>query len=112
VADQNPDKGYFYRSDQFNLAKRGVPAVYLESGLEVVGKPAGWGAAQHAKYEETDYHQPSDELRADWDFTGAVEDTQLLFYLGVKVAEGKNMPSWNPGDEFEGARKQALAESR
>ena len=109
---QNPDKGFFYRSDQFNLAKRGVPAAYLESGVEVVGKPAGWGAAQHAKYEETDYHQPSDELRADWDFTGAVEDAQLLFYLGVKVAEGKNMPSWNPGDEFEGARKQALAEAR
>jgi Zn-dependent M28 family amino/carboxypeptidase len=111
VGDQNPDKGYFYRSDQFNLAKRGVPAAYLESGVEVVGKPAGWGAAQQAKYEETDYHQPSDELRPDWDFTGAVEDAQLLFYLGVKVAEGKNMPSWNPGDEFEGARKQALAES-
>jgi Zn-dependent M28 family amino/carboxypeptidase len=111
VADQNPDKGYFYRSDQFNLAKRGVPAAYLESGIEVVGKAAGWGAAQHAKYEETDYHQPSDELRPDWDFAGAVEDTQLLFYLGVKVAEGKNMPSWNPGDEFEGARKQALAQS-
>jgi Zn-dependent M28 family amino/carboxypeptidase len=112
VADQNPDKGYFYRSDQFNLAKRGVPAAYLESGVEVVGKPEGWGAAQHAKYEETDYHQPSDELRPEWDFSGAVEDTQLLFYLGVKVAEGKNMPSWNPGDEFEAARKQALAEVR
>jgi len=111
VGDQNPDKGFFYRSDQFNLAKRGVPAAYLESGVEVVGKPEGWGAAQHAKYEETDYHQPSDELRPDWDFSGAVEDTQLLFYLGVKVAEGKNMPSWNPGDEFEGARKKALAET-
>ena len=112
VGDQNPDKGFFYRSDQFNLAKRGVPAAYLESGVEVVGKPAGWGTAQHAKYEETDYHQPSDELRPDWDLSGAVEDTQLLFYLGVKVAEGRNMPSWNPGDEFEAARKQALAQSR
>lgn len=109
VGDQNPDKGFFYRSDQFNLAKRGVPAAYLESGVEVVGKPEGWGAAQHAKYEETDYHQPSDELRPDWDFSGAVEDAQFLFYLGVKVAEGKNMPSWNPGDEFEAARKKALA---
>jgi Zn-dependent M28 family amino/carboxypeptidase len=109
VADQNPDKGYFYRSDQFNLAKRGVPAAYLESGVDVVGKPAGWGKAQHEKFEETDYHQPSDELRPDWDFSGAVEDTQLLFYLGVKVAEGRHMPSWKPGDEFEAARKQALA---
>jgi Zn-dependent M28 family amino/carboxypeptidase len=112
VPDQNPDKGYFYRSDQFNLAKRGVPAAYLESGVDFIGKPAGWGEAQHKKYEETDYHQPSDELRADWDFTGAVEDTQLLFYLGVKVAEGRNMPTWKPGDEFEAARTQALAETR
>jgi Zn-dependent M28 family amino/carboxypeptidase len=111
VPDQNPDKGYFYRSDQFNLAKRGVPAAYLESGVDVIGKPAGWGAAQHQKYEETDYHQPSDELRPDWDFTGAVEDAQLLFYLGVKVAEGRNMPTWKPGDEFEAARTQALAEA-
>jgi Zn-dependent M28 family amino/carboxypeptidase len=112
VADQNPDKGFFYRSDQFNLAKRGVPAAYLESGEEVVGKPAGWGKAQQAKHEETDYHQPSDELRPDWDFSGMVEDAQLLFYLGVKVAEGRNMPSWKPGDEFEAARKQALADLR
>jgi hypothetical protein len=81
---------------------RGLPRVRRRGR----GQAAGWGAAQHAKYEETDYHQPSDELRPDWDFSGAVEDTQLLFYLGVKVAEGKNMPSWNPGDEFEGARKQ------
>ena len=110
VPDQNADKGYFYRSDQFNLAKRGVPAAYLESGLDVIGKPAGWGKAQHDKYEETDYHQPSDELRTDWDFSGAVEDTQLLFYLGSKVSEGRNMPTWNPGDEFEGPRKRALAE--
>ena len=112
MADPNTDKGYFYRSDQFNLARKGVPAAYLEAGVDVIGKPSGWGAQQHAHYEETDYHQPSDELRPDWDFTGAVEDTQLLFYLGVKVAEGKNMPSWNPGDEFEGARKQAMAQSR
>jgi Zn-dependent M28 family amino/carboxypeptidase len=109
VPDQNPDKGYFYRSDQFNLAKMGVPAAYLEAGVDVIGKPAGWGAEQHAHYEEVDYHQPSDELRPDWDFTGAVEDTQLLFYLGTKVAEGRYLPSWNPGDEFEAARKAALA---
>ncbi len=110
VPDLNPDKGYFYRSDQFNLAKRGVPAAYLEAGVDVIGRPAGWGAEQHAKYEETDYHQPSDELRPDWDFSGAVEDTQLLFYLGVKVAGGRNMPGWKPGDEFEAGGKQSLAD--
>jgi hypothetical protein len=111
VGDQNPDKGYFYRSDQFNLAKRGVPAAYLESGVEVVGKPAGWGRGPAREIRRDRLPPALDELKPDWDFSGAVEDAQLLFYLGVKVAEGKNMPTWNPGDEFEGARKQALTES-
>jgi Zn-dependent M28 family amino/carboxypeptidase len=107
--DQFPDRGYFYRSDQFELAKIGVPAAYLEPGIDVIGKPAGWGKARHEEYEDKDYHQPSDELRDSWDLTGAVEDVKLLFYLGARVANAANMPSWNAGDEFEAARKKALA---
>jgi Zn-dependent M28 family amino/carboxypeptidase len=105
--DQFPDKGFFYRSDQFSLAKIGVPAAFFEAGIDVIGKP-GWGKAQHDKYEQTDYHQPSDELRPDWDFSGAVEDAQFLFYLGDKVGNAQRMPAWKPGDEFEAARKKAL----
>jgi Zn-dependent M28 family amino/carboxypeptidase len=112
VADQFPDRGYFYRSDQFELAKVGVPAAYLEPGIDVIGKPAGWGKEQQEKYEAKDYHQPSDELRDDWDFAGAVEDTELLFYLGLKVANTTPLPAWRPGDEFEAARKKALAERK
>ncbi len=112
VADQNPDKGYFYRSDQFNLAKRGVPAAYLEAGVDVVGKGASWGREQQERWEATNYHQPSDELGPDWNFEGTVEDAQLLFYLGEKVANAAAMPTWRPGDEFEAARKTALAEVR
>lgn len=109
VPDQFPDRGFFYRSDQFNLAKIGVPAAYFDAGTDVIGKPAGWGKEQQEKYEAKDYHQPSDELRDDWDFTGAVEDAQFLFYLGVRVAGAPRMPAWKPGDEFEAARKKALA---
>jgi Zn-dependent M28 family amino/carboxypeptidase len=108
--DQFPDRGFFYRSDQFALARIGVPAAYFDDGVEVIGKPEGWGKAQQEKFEATDYHQPSDELRPDWDFSGAVEDTQLCFYLGAKVANDPKLPAWNPGDEFEAARKKALAE--
>jgi Zn-dependent M28 family amino/carboxypeptidase len=108
VPDQFPDKGFFYRSDQFNLAKVGVPAAYFDAGTDVIGKPPGWGKEQQEKYEANDYHQPSDELRPDWDFSGAVEDGQLFFYLGEKVANETAMPAWNPGDEFEAARKKAL----
>jgi Zn-dependent M28 family amino/carboxypeptidase len=107
--DQFPDRGFFYRSDQFNLAKIGVPAAYFDSGTDVIGKPAGWGKQQMEKYEAERYHQPSDELRDDWDLSGAVEDVQLMFYLGLKVANAPRMPAWKPGDEFEAARKNALA---
>jgi Zn-dependent M28 family amino/carboxypeptidase len=111
--DQFPDRGYFYRSDQFNLAKIGVPAAYFEAGLEIIGKPEGWGKEQHDKYESTDYHQPSDEIHPDWDLRGAVQDLQLDFLLGFEVARSPQMPKWNAGDEFEAARLAALSkESR
>jgi len=112
VPDQFPDKGFFYRSDQFSLAKVGIPAAYFDAGTDVIGKPRGWGKEQQEKFEANDYHQPSDELRPDWELSGAVEDVQLFFYLGVKVANAPQMPRWKPGDEFEAARKKALAEAR
>ena len=108
VPDQFADRGFFYRSDQFSFAKIGVPAAYFDSGTDVIGKPPGWGKEQQERFEAADYHQPSDELRPDWDFSGAVEDAQFLFYLGLKVADAARMPAWKPGDEFEGTRKKAL----
>jgi Zn-dependent M28 family amino/carboxypeptidase len=110
--DQFPDQGLFYRSDQFSLAKVGVPAAYLKFGTDVIGKPEGWGRQQAEAYRKNVYHQPSDELNDSWDFAGAVEDAQLAFYLGCRIANAGAMPRWNPGDEFEAARKKAVAESR
>ena len=110
--DQFPDRGFFYRSDQFNFAKIGVPAAYFDSGTDVIGKPAGWGTKKIEEWEAKDYHQPSDHLTDAWDLGGAIEDAQLAFWLGVKVANADRMPQWTPGDEFEAARKKALAEVR
>jgi Zn-dependent M28 family amino/carboxypeptidase len=110
VPDQFPDKGFFYRSDQFSFAKIGVPAAFFDAGTEVIGKPPGWGKQAQQEYEDRHYHQPSDELKDDWNFEGAVEDTQFLFYLGLKLANSQRMPVWKVGDEFEAARKKALAE--
>ena len=106
--DHFPDRGYYYRSDQFSLAKIGVPGVYLHSGIEVVGKPAGWGKQQLDKWVEKIYHQPSDEYSKDWDLSGALEDTRLLYEVGRRIANQANMPAWNAGDEFEAARKKAI----
>ena len=110
--DHFPDRGYYYRSDQFSLAKIGVPGVYLHSGIEVIGKPAGWGKQQLDKWVEKIYHQPSDEYSQEWNLSGAIEDTRLLFEVGRRIANQAEMPAWNPGDEFEAARKQAIAASK
>jgi Zn-dependent M28 family amino/carboxypeptidase len=106
--DQHSDKGYFYRSDQFNFAKIGVPAVYLDSGTEYVDRPEGWGREQQDSYTEINYHQPTDELTDEWDFGGMIQDARLYFLVAVDVAEADEAPTWNPGDEFEAARLEAL----
>jgi Peptidase family M28/PA domain len=106
--DEFPDRGRFYRSDQFNFAKVGVPAAYLKFGTDVIGKPPGYGKEQLENYEKTTYHQPSDEYRDAFDFSGAVEDSRLAFLLGCRVASANEMPRWNKGDEFEAARNKAL----
>src|SRR5690606_27114175 len=82
--DHFPDRGYYYRSDQFSLAKIGVPGVYLHSGIHVIGKPEGWGKAQLEQWVETNYHQPSDEYSDSWDLSGAVADVRLLYYAGLQ----------------------------
>ncbi len=107
-ADQLSDRGFFYRSDQLNFARWGVPAAYFGSGMDFIGKPEGWGKRQREAWEEQHYHQPSDEVGPHWDLSGAVEDAQLYFHLGLQVANRSAMPEWNRGDEFEGARKRAL----
>ncbi|RKH96104.1 M28 family metallopeptidase [Corallococcus sp. AB038B] len=107
-ADQLSDRGFFYRSDQFNFARQGIPAAYFGSGMDFIGRPEGWGKAQRGQWEAKHYHQPSDEVRPEWDLSGAVEDTRLFFLVGAQVAKAPLMPVWNKGDEFEAARLKSL----
>lgn len=106
--DQFPDRGYYYRSDQFSFAHIGVPALYLDTGTDFIGRPAGWGRQQVEAFEAHRYHQPSDEIDSTWNFDGMIEDARLGFRVGLAVADSDAMPSWTPGDEFEAARKAAL----
>ncbi len=108
VGDPFPDHGYYYRSDQFSLAKVGVPGVYLGAGVNVVGKPDGWGMQKQREWTDNIYHQTSDEYNPEWDLSGAVEDARLLFHIGMQVANQSAIPAWKPGDEFEAARIEAL----
>ncbi len=109
LPDQAPDRGFFYRSDQFSFAKIGVPAIYLDAGRNFRGKPEGWGKEVQEKWEETTYHQPSDEIAADWNYDGMIEDARIGFWSALSIANQEAMPTWTPGDEFEAARKQAIA---
>ncbi len=108
--DPFPDRGSFYRSDQFSFAKVGIPALYVKSGVDFVGRPEGWGRDQIESYEAHDYHQPSDELRPAWNFDGMAEDAQLGFLAALEIANADRAPTWVAGDEFEAVRKASLAE--
>jgi Zn-dependent M28 family amino/carboxypeptidase len=106
--DALSDRGFFYRSDQFNFAKAGVPATYFSSGHVFVDRPENWGREQREKWESTRYHQPSDELDASWDLSGAVEDVRLVYQLVMKLGDAPSMPTWTRGDEFEAARLKSF----
>ncbi|MGA7614984.1 MAG: M28 family metallopeptidase [Thermoanaerobaculia bacterium] len=108
--DQFPDRGFYYRSDQFSFAKIGVPALYFGSGTDFVGRPEGWGRTQREMWEAKHYHQPSDEIDSSWNFDGMIENTRLGFFAGLAIADADQMPVWNPGDEFAAARTKALAD--
>jgi Zn-dependent M28 family amino/carboxypeptidase len=107
--DQFPDRGMFYRSDQFSFAKIGVPSLYFGTGTDSIGHPDGWGREQFEQWELKKYHQPSDRLDDSWNFDGMIEDTQRNLYAAWLIAQAQAMPAWKPGDEFEAARKRALA---
>ena len=108
VADPESEKGFYYRSDHFEFAKEGVPALYVDEGIKYVGKPGDWGIKKREEYTANDYHKPSDEVKPDWDLSGAVEDAQMLFEVGYRVAQAKTWPEWKSGTEFKAKREAML----
>ncbi|MDQ2899486.1 MAG: M28 family metallopeptidase [Acidobacteriota bacterium] len=106
--DAEPEKGHFYRSDHFEFAKQGVPALDAESGVDYIGKPEGYGRKKREAYTANDYHKVSDEVKPDWDLSGAVEDLRLLFEVGYRVAQSDTFPEWKAGTEFKAKREAML----
>jgi Zn-dependent M28 family amino/carboxypeptidase len=106
--DPEPEKGFYYRSDHFNFAKVGVPALDPNDGIDFIGKPAGWGKMKRDEYTEHDYHKPSDEIKPDWNLSGAAEDLRLLMTVGYRVANADRYPQWKPGTEFKAKRDEML----
>jgi Zn-dependent M28 family amino/carboxypeptidase len=107
AADGRPEAGRYYRSDQFNFAKAGVPALYVKSGTKLRDRPAGTGQALLDDFDATRYHKPGDEYAESWDVSGSVEDLRLLFEVGARVANEESWPEWREGNEFRAVREKS-----
>ncbi len=109
LPDDEPEKGFFYRSDHFEFAKLGVPGLHAGSGMDFLDRPAGWGQRVRDEYTANDYHKPSDEIRAEWDLSGAIEDLRLFFRVGYELANTNEWPAWSADAEFRAVRERRLA---
>ena len=102
--DPSPERGRFYRSDHFEFAKVGVPALYTKRGVDHTERPPGWGEKFEAEFDQKNYHKVTDEVRPDWTFAGGAQDVAFLLEVGRRVANAETWPEWNPGNEFKATR--------
>jgi Zn-dependent M28 family amino/carboxypeptidase len=108
MPEPTPENGFFFRSDHFNFAKVGVPALYIKLGVDDREKGAEWAKARNAEFTLKDYHKPSDEFRPDIDLRGGLEDVTLLYDIGRTLANERRFPQWYPQSEFRAARDRSL----
>lgn len=107
IPESNPEGGWFFRSDHFNFAKKGVPGLYIGPGTDAIGHEAGWGKEQTATYNRLRYHSPADEFDpATWVMDGMVEDIRLLLDVGYHLSNESSFPAWKKGSEFKAYRNK------
>jgi Zn-dependent M28 family amino/carboxypeptidase len=103
IPNPRPEKGSIYRADNFEFSKVGLPSLYIGKNQHLMSRPPN-GQLRADEYDLKDYHQPSDEVKSDWDLSGAVQDVDLLFEVGYQVANADKFPEWKPGNEFKPKR--------
>ena len=105
VQEPSPEKGFYYRSDHFNLARKGVPMLYTKAGVDSPARGVDWGKRWLEDYTARRYHKPSDEYDPGWDVSGTLQDLQLYYDVGLAVANAEHWPSWREGTEFRAIRE-------
>ncbi len=105
LADPQPEKGYYYRSDHFSFAKVGVPSLYLDPGIDNIEHGQEWAMDQLEDYTANRYHKVTDEYSDDWDMSGMVQDLRLLFRIAHRLANESTFPEWREGNEFRAIRE-------
>ena len=109
LGEQEPEKGYFYRSDHFNFAKVGVPALFAQGGYDHAEKGKEYAMEKQKDYTANRYHKPQDEYdKTTWDLRGIKQDMQLFFNIGIRLADGQEMPQWKANSEFRAKREADL----
>ena len=104
--DPEPEKGFYYRSDHFSFARAGIPAFYANPGVDYLDKPPGYGIEKRKEYTANDYHAVSDEVKPDWDLTGALDDLTFMYHMGARLAATDEWPEWSSTSEFRAVREQ------
>ena len=104
--DPEPEKGFYYRSDHFSFATAGIPAFYADPGADYLDKPPGYGIAKREEYTANDYHAVSDEVKPDWDLSGALDDLTFMYHVGARLAATDEWPEWSTTSEFRAIREQ------
>ena len=107
IPNSRPEKGSIYRADNFELSKVGLPSLYIGKGEHLLARPEN-APLRSDEFDLHDYHQVTDQVNADWDLSGAVQDVDLLFEVGYQVANAAKFPEWKPGVEFKQKRDQML----
>jgi Zn-dependent M28 family amino/carboxypeptidase len=107
VPEPTPEKGFFYRSDHFNLAKQGVPMLYAKAGIQVRGKPEGYGQAERERWIAERYHKAGDEVHPEWHNGGIMQDLYSFFRIGLSISNSNDWPSWSEGNEFKAIRESS-----
>jgi len=110
--EEHPERGHYYRSDHFSLAKRGVPMFDVGRGIDLVNGGTAAGQAASDDYVNVRYHQPSDQYQESWDISGMVQDVKLFYHLGRELADSNVWPNWHPNDEFRAVRDKSLAAAK
>jgi Zn-dependent M28 family amino/carboxypeptidase len=103
--DPFPQLGLYFRSDSFTFAHYGVPALLAQSGTDDAARGPAWGRAKREDYLANRYHQPSDVYSPDWNVVGALDDLNLYYEVGLRVANARRFPRWYPNSQFRGSRR-------
>jgi Zn-dependent M28 family amino/carboxypeptidase len=105
--ETHPEAGHYFRSDHFNFARAGVPALDARGGVDFEGQGKEYGMKLEDEYNTNHYHKPSDQFDASWTFAGGIQDAEMLFNIGKKLASETTWPQWKTGSEFKAIRDKS-----